>query len=91
MGVRGKREGMVVRPDNPFEKARKPAVRLWCVAKRPVPAVWKRESAAGVTSGVCRIEAVGPVVHATTRRPSVSRMPEIGTYGLKGGGWKRVA
>jgi hypothetical protein len=30
-------------------------------------------------------DGVRPTMHATSRRPSVSRVPEIGTHGLKGG------
>jgi hypothetical protein len=46
---------------------------------------WLDEEVRQPRSGLWASAKRRPCVQATSRRPSVSRMPEIGTYGLKGG------
>lgn len=84
----GKCEGMTVRSNNPIEKAREPREGLSAVAKRRQPRwhtaypVWAR---GGDDSPRSRVYAVGHRRACDTRRPSVSRVREIRTHGLKGG------
>jgi hypothetical protein len=89
----GKREGMAAKsgPNDPGARTcavqvRQPQRELWAGAERRGP--WRR-SARNRMRGDARVRVLcrdgSPVVHAPSRRPSVSRMPEIGTYGLKGG------
>ena len=89
----GKREGMAGRsgpnhPDGlkPNVQAREPRRELWAAAKRrPVrcfPAVYPVRSDVPT---VARERVRGSAVHALQRRPSVSRVREIRTHGLKGG------
>lgn len=89
----GKREGMAARsrPNDPVARmcdvqVRQPQRELWAGAERlrssrlrPIPRARGDAHARG------RGRGVHVVAHAPSRRPSVSRMPEIGTYGLKGG------
>ena len=83
----GKREGMVARPNNPPEKVRELQRRLYIAAKRNeerrfhalYDRIWQSDDLLGAWSDTlswrraCRM-----------RRPSVSRMREIRTSGLKG-------
>jgi hypothetical protein len=90
---KGKREGMAGRsgpnhPDGltPDVQVREPGRELWAAAKR-CPA---RRSPAGTSARsdvrpVAGERARRVVVHALQRRPSVSRVREIRTHGLKGG------
>ena len=89
----GKCEGMADRigPNHPAAHERGDN------ARRPLPALWTRaERSTGLrqrintvprsdTRGTVRLDAARFTVHASSRRPSVSRVPEIGTHGLKGG------
>ena len=86
--IGGKCEGMTERSNNPSEKARKLHVRLCVGAKRrsggkrlAYPSFAPRGDVPRRVSGPGR-----PLQRACpTRRPSVSRVPEIGTHGWKGG------
>jgi len=93
VGGGGKREGMAGRsgpnhPDGlrPNVQARQPRRELWVAAKRRLarcfPAVHPVRSDAPTVAGE-RVR--GSAVHALQRRPSVSRVREICTHGLKGG------
>ena len=88
---RGKCEGMVARPNDPSVKARELVLSLGRAAKQAETAQRERARALGVTSQRHRHRWFRLPVHAAARRPSVSRMPEIGTYGLNGGRWRRAA
>ena len=89
----GKREGMAAKsgPNHPGarwcdDKVRQPQRELWAGAeRRDLPrhrvANHRRGDARRCTWG----RDANLVVHAPSRRPSVSRVPEIGTHGLKGG------
>ena len=84
----GKCGGMTARSNNPLEKARELHEELFAVAKRgrlawyaAIP-VWAR-GGDGSPSG--RMLHVGRRRACAARRPSVSRVLEIGTHGLKGG------
>ena len=89
----GKHEGMAAMsgPNHPGArmcdaKVRQPQRGLWAGAERRPPQ-WQLtdEHARGDARG-CVTRWSGRVgVHAPSRRPSVSRVPEIGTHGLKGG------
>ena len=88
----GKCEGMAgtTGPNHPAEH------ELGVKARRPLPTLWTRaERLTGLrqrintvprsdTRGTVRLDAARFTVHASSRRPSVSRVPEIGTHGLKG-------
>jgi hypothetical protein len=89
----GKREGMAGKtgpnhPDGhtPSVQARQPRRELWVLAKW-----WSKRHASVVhpigndTPTVARERARGAATHALPRRPSVSRVREIRTHGLKGG------
>jgi hypothetical protein len=89
----GKREGMAGRsgpnhPDGlkPNVQAREPRRELWAAAKRRparcFPVVHPVRSDVPSVAGE-RVR--GSAVHALQRRPSVSRVREICTHGLKGG------
>ena len=87
-GNEGKGEGMPVRANNPTYKAREPRSRLYMAAKRLLVVAGSglpthRLTGLTIPPGPCaergRTRACG------VRRPSVSRVPEIGTHGLKGG------
>ena len=85
-------EGMAdtIGPNHPSEpqladKAQQPLNELWTSAERrvrvlPRIAYLRRGDALGAMRTITR-----PGVHASSGRPSVSRVPEIGTHGLKGG------
>jgi hypothetical protein len=61
--------------------AQQPRHELGTIAKRhPAAMVRLRRDVRGALHGVALRAA-----HATLRRPSVSRVPEIGMHGLKGG------
>ena len=84
----GKCEGMAERPNNPSEKARELQDRLYVGAERrnggrtpafALRALWG-DDPRGATHPVRQFRRACP-----TRRPSVSRVPEIGTHGWKGG------
>jgi hypothetical protein len=91
-GVQGRTcEGMVARPNNPKEKARQATSHLGCMAERRLPRSAKWRFTPGVTPWSCHPSGGVAGVHADTRRPSVSRVREIRTHGLKGGRWKRAA
>jgi hypothetical protein len=91
--TRGKREGMAARPNTPAEKARELIDSLWMTAKRqtnesggvPCKAAWGDDHAAAPAALVLT------AVHAASGRPSVSRVLENCTHGLKGGSWRRAA
>jgi hypothetical protein len=89
----GKREGMAGtsgpnHPDGlkPNVQARQPRRELWAAAKRRsarcFPAVYPVRSDVPTVAGQ-RVR--GSIAHALQRRPSVSRVREIRTHGLKGG------
>jgi len=89
-GERGKREGMVAeRPNNPIKKRDNSSIRYAVVPSER----WRVEETpsfhAEVTTRRGGASGLPPVVHAHGRRPSVSRMREIRTYGLNGGDWRR--
>jgi hypothetical protein len=88
---RGKCEGMVARLNNPSEKARELVAGLWRAAKGTRSAKSLGANAVGVTPRQRPAGQQRAFVHAAAGRPSVSRMPEIGTYGLNGGRWRRAA
>ena len=89
----GKCEGMAgaTGPNHPVEH------ELGVTARRPLPALWtSAEQSTGLrqrinkvprsdTRGTVRLAVARSPVHASSGRPSVSRVPEIGTHGLKGG------
>ncbi len=89
----GKREGMAA-PSGPNDpgartcdvQVRQPQREPWAGAKRPRSS-WQRLIARARSDAPARRRHRGDhaVVHAPSRRPSVSRVPEIGTHGLKGG------
>jgi hypothetical protein len=84
----GKGEGMPARASNPTFEARQPRGRLFMVAKRQPTALGAglpTPGLAGLTSlsGPCRER--GRERARDMRRPSVSRVLEIGMHGLKGG------
>jgi hypothetical protein len=89
----GKCEGMagMTGPNHPGEqclvvKARQPLPALWTGAER-LAALRQRIDYAprSDTRGTVRLQGVRSAVHAWSGRPSESRVPEIGTHGLKGG------
>ena len=88
-GVRGKCEGMTARSNNPsVSKARELTNRLCVSAKRRGARTVSADPTWGLSADdrrTARIPAHVPIRACTTRRPSVSRVPEIGTHGLKGG------
>jgi hypothetical protein len=89
----GKCEGMADRigPNHPAAhergvKARRPPHALGTSAERSTGLRQRIEHLPrSDTRGTVRLDEVRPTVHASSRRPSVSRVPEIGTHGLKGG------
>jgi hypothetical protein len=85
---RGKCEGMTERSNNPFEKAREPGYGLSADAKHSTIA----EGAIApyglprvTTSGWMAVDRGTSWCACAKGRSSVSRVPEIGTHGLKGG------
>ena len=89
----GKREGMAAKsgPNDPDARmcavqVREPQRELWAGAKQRSPS---RRGTTHRTRGDARVRVhdrdAGDVVHAPSRRPSVSRVREIRTHGLKGG------
>jgi len=88
----GKCQGMADRigPNHPDEillvdNARRPLPELWTSAKR-FDGRWQRADHSlrlDIRRAACLLG--GRLVHASPGRPSVSRVPEIGTHGLKGG------
>jgi hypothetical protein len=91
--TRGKREGMAARPNTPIEEARELLVSLWMMAKRQ--ARQGRSDRCQAAWGDARVGALrapgAAAVHAASGRPSVSRVLENCTHGLKGGSWRRAA
>jgi hypothetical protein len=86
-----KREGMGESPNTPDDKAREVTDSLWVTAKRQ-----KAQSVSEGRTGCGDVHTVPATpwptaVHAASGRPSVSRMLENCTYGLKGGCWRRAA
>jgi len=89
----GKREGMAGKtgPNDPGAhvcdvQVRQPRCELWAAAKRTRPVVWIRMKRKGGDVPVRLTAPVwGAASHAVSRRPSVSRVREIRTHGLKGG------
>ena len=86
-------EGMagMTGPNHPGErclvvKARQPLTALWTGAER-LAGLRQRidNSPRSDTRGTVCLPGVRSAVHASSRRPSVSRVPEIGTHGLRGG------
>ena len=84
----GKRQGMAgtTGPNHPVK------LTLGVNAREPLHELGTRAERAGIPTGRLRsdhrsvVRAVGCwTVHARSRRPSVSRVPEIGTHGWKGG------
>ena len=69
--------GALVRADN----AQQPRPELETSAK------WRSRTRTWARSDIrAALRKLGPyAMHAASRRPSVSRVPEIGTHGLKGG------
>jgi hypothetical protein len=85
---RGKGEGMPYWANYPFEKAREPGKELSMVAKSStgLGAVIVSQEPLGLTTPGWMASVAVPVPNACGMgRPSVSRVPEIGTHGLKGG------
>jgi len=89
----GKREGMAATsgPNDPGARrcdvqVRQPQRGLWAGAER-LRSPWRRlaQRARGDARGRRRRLGDWAVVHAPSRKPSVSRVPEIGMHGLKGG------
>ena len=84
----GKCEGMTERSNNPFEKARELHERLSADAKHRRPVwyaacpIWAR---GGDGSPGSRVFHIARRCACPAGRPSVSRVPEIGMHGLKGG------
>jgi hypothetical protein len=89
----GKREGMAAKsgPTDPDARScvvqvQRPQGGLWTGAKRLRST---KQRPAQRTRSDARVRGCGfgeaADVHAPSRRPSVSRVPEIGTHGLKGG------
>ena len=86
--VEGKGEGMPVRANNPAIKARKPQSRLFIAAERQLDALgpwFPMQRPAGLTTPRGPWSVRQSERASKMRRPSVSRVPEIGTHGLKGG------
>ena len=88
----GKCEGMADRigPNHPDEillidTARRPLPELWTEAKRFDGWLPRADSSLRVDIRRAVRWSGDRLVHAPTGRPSVSRVPEIGTHGLKGG------
>ena len=89
----GKREGMAAKsgPNNPdactcVVEVRKPQRELWTAAKRRTSPRRRTMKRARSDTRVCvPSRSDGLVVHAPSRRPSVSRVREIRMHGLKGG------
>ena len=84
----GKGEGMPARANNPTVKARKPQSRLFTAAKRPLAVLGPGLPAyrlAGLTISARPCSEYGRKRARDMRRPSVSRVREIRTHGLKGG------
>jgi len=84
----GKGEGMPARANNPTFKAREPRRRLYMAAKRLLVVSgaglpMHRLEGLTIPSGPCAERERERV--CGVRRPSVSRVLEIGTHGLKGG------
>jgi hypothetical protein len=88
-GERGKCEGMTARSNHPsVHKARELTNRLCVAAELRQVRVVLADPLRGLSADdrwTARIPAHPLVSACTTRRPSVSRVPEIGTHGLKGG------
>jgi hypothetical protein len=90
---KGKCEGMDGKtvPNHPHVrehavKAREPGRELWAGAKRPTaPSNRSIPPARSDARTGARTQAMWQVVHAPSRRPSVSRVREIRTHGLNGG------
>jgi hypothetical protein len=90
---RGKCEGMDGKtvPNHPHvrehvDKAREPGRELGAGAKRlTAPSSRSTPAGRGDARTGARTLATWGVVHAPSRRPSVSRVLEIGTHGLSGG------
>ena len=61
--------------------AQQPRPALWTPAKPPCVSQTRRRRDVRRAFGIC----ISLTVHAESGRPSVSRVPEIGTHGLKGG------
>jgi hypothetical protein len=84
----GKRKGMAGKtgPNHPVkcelgDHVRQPLPELGTRVERPGVLTWRLR-----TDTRSVIRSVGRwAVHTSSRRPSVSRVPEIGTHGLKGG------
>ncbi len=86
--VGGKCEGMTERSNDPSEKARELHDRLCVGAKhRPNGTRQAHSSFAPRSDDPRRVSGLGRPRRSarTPRRPSVSRVPEIGTHGWKGG------
>jgi hypothetical protein len=89
----GKREGMAAEsgPNDPDActcdvQVRQPQCELWAGAERHGRASRGAMKRARIDTRACAQRQVAPrVAHAPSRRPSVSRVPEIDTHGLKGG------
>jgi hypothetical protein len=89
----GKREGMAAKsgPNNPDARTcvvqvRQPQRELWATAKRRRSSRQRTIKHAWRDAHAC-VQSLDEVVvvHAASGRPSVSRVPEIGKHGLKGG------
>ena len=88
----GKCQGMadMIGPNHPDEfalvdNARQPPHELGTRAERLGVPTWRTDTPLRRDTRSA-VRCVGRwVVHAPSRRPSVSRVPEIGTHGLKGG------
>jgi hypothetical protein len=89
----GKREGMAAQsgPNDPGartcdEEVRQPQRGLWAGAERRLPQrPFTNEHARSDARGCVTSQSGRAAVHAPSRRPSVSRVREIRTHGLKGG------
>jgi len=85
---RGKCEGMTERSNNPFEKAREPGTGLSADAKHSTTAegaIVPHGHPRVTTSGWMAVNRGRSWCARAKGRSSVSRVPEIGTHGLKGG------
>jgi hypothetical protein len=89
----GNREGMAAEsgPNNPGArrcdvKVRQPRGELWAGAKLRGATRPSKDFRRRADNRLCLLERnATPGAQAPSRRPSVSRVPEIGTHGLKGG------
>ena len=89
----GNREGMAAEsgPNDPDArmcdvKVREPQLELWAGAKRREATRPSEEHRRRADNRLRLLGRVAPLgAHAPSRRPSVSRVPEIGTHDLKGG------